>query len=278
MGDSVILPKWINRGNVVIGVLGLAVIYLGGELYVSKQYGQSLFEKNSRLLERCQEKTAPLLVCTRDIPAGTIISRDMVDTKMVPTASYPCHAFDNVYVAIGREMLCSQKKGEPINSHSLGFGFSSFGTDSIEASKKFNSFSGLAKPNPAEFTLGEHKVAITSAWLEQANKSHILVKDPEFYIVSFTLTVDGKRPHYEGKPSVYFKPDGDQTGFDEYYDYADESTTGTLGTLFHLKCPAKSITTTLPIKIFIGDIHSTNKLHPTQPSQIVTFTLPPAKP
>jgi hypothetical protein len=278
MGDSVILPKWINRGNVVIGVLALVTAYLAVELDRSKQTCESLSKENSLLNRSLSGKTAPLLVCARDIPAGTIISMDMVDTKIVPSSSFPCDSFDNIYVAVGREMLCSQKKGEPLHSQSLGFGFGSYGTDSIEASKKFNSFIGLAKPSPAEFTLGEHKVAITSAWLEQAHKSHILAKDPEFYIVSFTLTVDGNRPHYEGKASVYFKPVGEQNGFDEYYDYADGSATGTLGTLFHLKCPAKSITTTLPIKIFIGDIHSTNKLHPTQPSQIVTFTLPPAKP
>lgn len=272
MGDSVSTSKWVSKSNAVIGILALAVLFLGFELHRSNQSCEEQSKENSRLYQLTSEKAAPLLICARDIPAGTIISKDMLDTEIVPINSYPTHVFDNIYSAIGREMLLSQKRGEPICPKSLGFAFRECGMPSIEESKKFNLFKGLATANPPAFTLADHKINITDARLEHASKGHILVKDADYYVVSFNLTIDGRRPRTKGTPSVYFTHFGDQTGFEEFCDYGDSDSIGFA--VFHLKCPAKSLTTTVPIRIYLSDTHSIDKKHPSEPAQVVTFTLP----
>jgi len=273
MGDSVILPKWINRGNVVIGVLALVTAYLAVELDRSKQTCESLSKENSLLNRSLSGKTAPLLVCARDIPAGTIISMDMVDTKIVPSSSFPCHAFESIYAAVGREMLCSQKKGEPIHAPNLGFRFGECGILSMQDSKRFNMFIGLATPKPAEFTLAGHKVAIANAWLEQASTGHVLVKDPDFYNLSFNLKMDSRRPQDADSKIVCCTRIDNKSGFDEKYFYPSESASDE--TPFSLKIPAKSLATKISFRMFLSEMgKGTSRLEPKQPFQVVTFSLP----
>lgn len=177
------------------------------------------------------------------------------------------------YYEVGRKMLNSQKKGEPIDSGSLGFRFGRVGTQSIEASKRFKLFKGMAIPKPSEFSLGEHKIAITDAWLEQGAKDHIQVKEPESYFLSFILKMDGRRPQEADSKIVCCTQVKSKNGFDEKYDDIGESESSE--SPFHLKIPTRNLTSTLPIRMFLGDMQKgTNRLEPNQPSQIVTFQLP----
>lgn len=215
MGARVILPKWVSKSNAIIGVLALATIYLGGELYFSSQRCNYLFKENGELLQLYQGKTAPLVLCARDIPAGTIISRAMIETKIVPVMKLPGHAVTNADVAIGRELLYPQMKGEPISYPNLGFSMMYSEVLSMKHSKKFNMFMGLASPNPAEFTLAGQKIVITNAWLARKYGEHVSIIDPDFYDFAFTMTVDGKCPRTNGNLIVYSRYAGNQNGFED---------------------------------------------------------------
>jgi hypothetical protein len=272
MGARVILPKWVSKSNAIIGVLALATIYLGGELYFSSQRCNYLIKENDEHLQFYQGKTAPLVLCARDIPAGTIISRAMIETKIVPVMKFPCHSLTNPDVAIGRELLYPQMKGEPISYPNLGFSLMYSEVLSMKHSKKFNMFMGLASPNPAEFTLAGHKIVIANAWLARKYSEHVSIVDPDFYDFAFTMKVDGKSPRTNGNLIVYSKYAGNQTGFEDGSNFGDDQSLNSA--IFYVRCPAKSLGNSVPVKILLVHVPVTEKTTPEGPSQVVTFTLP----
>lgn len=272
MGAIVILPKWVSKSNAVIGVLTLATIYLGGELYFSSQRCNYLNKQNGQLLQLNQGKTAPLVLCARDIPAGTPISRAMIETKIVPVMKLPGQSVTNVDVAIGRELLYPQMKGEPISYPNLGFSMMYSEVLSMKHSKKFNMFMGLASPNPAEFTFAGQKIVVTNAWLARKYGGHVSIIDPDFYDFAFTMTVDGKCPRTNGNLIVYSKYAGNQTGFEDGSNFGDDQSLKSA--IFYVRCPAKSLGTSIPVKIILGNDPIIAKTTAAGPSQIVTFTLP----
>lgn len=265
-------PKLTSKRAALFCILALAAIYLSTELERSKEKCRILKKYNSELSPSAAGKSKPILICACDIPAGTIISRDMVTTKILPVGGFAQHFFVDDSVAIGREMLWSQKKDEPIDPNKLGFSFGSYVTSTINESKKFNLFIGLATPTPSKFTLEGHKITVEKAWLSKAPKDHVRIIDPNTFNISFILKIDRENPGDGKFGTVCCTAADSKSGEDEIY-YQWGSTRSDVP--FVLKIPARRLTRKMSFKLFLAEGGKGNQiLEPKQQFQVITFSLP----